>query len=90
MKNDAGIAVEGRTARGKVCRLIDGSGDGLAREELERLLAELVANDAFGFKAMSADGAAARLDRPEFAHVQIAGRLYRLIVERYVARIDRF
>ena len=90
MTNDAGLTVEGRTARGRQCRLVDISGDGLPRAELDRLLADLIASDAFGFRATSADGRAVRLDRPEFAHVQIAGRLYRLIVERYSARIERF
>ena len=90
MKNDAGWVVEGRTTRGRPCRLADGSGDMLPRVELERLLADLIANDAFGFRAVSADGTAARLDRPDFAHIQIAGRLYRLIVARYSARIERF
>lgn len=90
MTNDAGLTVEGRTARGRPCRLVDVSGDALPRAEMERLLADLIANDAFGFRATSADGKAARIDRPELGHVQIAGRLYRLIVERYSARIERF
>jgi hypothetical protein len=86
----AGFVVEGRTARGRPCRLADRSGDGLPRQELERLLAELIAARAFGFRAVSENGAAVRLHRPDFAHVQIAGRLYRLIVERYHARLERF
>lgn len=90
MKNDAGLTVEGRTTRGRPCRLVDASGDALPQGELQRLLDDLIAHDAFGFRAVSADGTALRLDRPEFAHVQIAGRLYRVIVERYSARIERF
>jgi len=90
VQNVAGHEVEGRTARGRPCRLADCSGDMLPREELERLLADLIATDAFGFRAVSEDGTAIRLDRPDFAHAQIAGRLYRLIVERYSARIERF
>jgi hypothetical protein len=86
----AGLVVEGRTARGRTCRLADRSGDRLSREELERLLGELIRAEAFGFRALSEDGTAARIDRGALAHVQIAGRLYRLIVERYVARIERF
>lgn len=90
MQNVAGHVVEGRTPRGRPCRLADCSGDGLPREELEGLLADLIATDAFGFRAVSKDGVSVRLDRRDFAHVQIAGRLYRLIVERDLARIERF
>lgn len=90
VRGAAQSAVEGRTARGRPCRLVDCSGDGLPQHELERLLAELIAANVFGFRARSADGTAARIDSPELAHVQIAGRLYRLIVERYAARIERF
>jgi hypothetical protein len=90
VQNVAGHEVEGHTARGRPCRLADRSGDMLPREEVERLLGELVAAGAFGFRAVSEGGAAIRLDRPEFGHVQIAGRLYRLVVERYSARIERF
>jgi len=90
VQNVAGHVVEGRTTRGRRCRLADCSGDRLPREELERLLAELIATGAFGFRAVSEDGAVLRLDRPDFAHIQIAGRLYRLIVERDDARIEPF
>ncbi len=84
-----GLRVEGRTARGRVCELIDNSGDAIPAPELERLLGELIAGGAFGFRAKGA-AAAVALGEPEFAHVQILGRLYRLIVERYSARLERF
>jgi hypothetical protein len=84
-----GARVEGRTARGRTCELVDNSGDAIPALELERLLAELIARGAFGFRAGGAADAIA-LGRPEFAHVQIGGRLYRLIVERYSARLERF
>ncbi|HUJ87247.1 MAG TPA: hypothetical protein VLX30_10395 [Burkholderiales bacterium] len=84
-----GLRVEGRTTRGRVCELLDNSGDAIPERELARLLAELIAGGAFGFRAKGAAQAVA-LGEPEFAHVQIAGRLYRLIVERYSARLERF
>jgi hypothetical protein len=84
-----GLRIAGRTRRGRACELADGSGDALPRPELERLLGELIAADAFEFRASgAADGVA--IGAPHFAHVQIGGRLYRLIVERNVARLERF
>jgi hypothetical protein len=84
-----GLRVEGRTDRGRTCELVDNSGDAISAPELERLLAELIAGGAFGFRASGAADAVA-LDKPEFAHVQIGERLYRLIVDRYSARLERF
>ena len=84
-----GLRVESRTARGRICELVDKSGDAIPAPELERLLADLIAGGAFGFRAKGA-AEAVMLGEPEFAHVQIAGRLYRLIVEHYTARLERF
>ncbi|HXZ52170.1 MAG TPA: hypothetical protein VEH51_09230 [Burkholderiales bacterium] len=84
-----GLRVEGRTRRGRPCELADNTGDAPPRAELERLLAELIAADAFEFSARGAADAVA-IAAPHFAHVQVAGRLYRLIVERNVARLERF
>ncbi len=83
------LRVEGRTARGRICELVDQTGDEIPAPELERLLADLIAGGAFGFRAKGTADAVA-LGEPEFAHVQIGERLYRLIVERYTARLDRF
>ncbi|HXZ93634.1 MAG TPA: hypothetical protein VEG36_12220 [Burkholderiales bacterium] len=84
-----GLRVAGRTQRGRACELADNSGDALPRGELERLLSELIAADAFEFRASgAADGVA--IGAPQFAHVQIGERLYRLVVERNVARLERF
>ena len=84
-----GLRVEGCTPGGRICELVDNSGDGIAAAELERLLGELIANGSFGFRARGAADSVA-LGQPEFAHVQIGGQLYRLIVERYSARLERF
>ena len=84
-----GLRVEGRTRRGRPCALVDRTGDDLAGPELERLLAELVASDAFGFQATGNAGGIP-LDQARFAHVQIGERLYRLIVEQANARLEPF
>lgn len=84
-----GLRVAGRTARGQHCELVDCTGEGLPRAELERLMSDLIAADAFGFRARGSADAVA-IGQPEFAHVQIGERLYRLIVERYSARIEPF
>jgi hypothetical protein len=82
--------VRGRTRRGHDCALVNASGDALPRAALERLLADLIAADAFGFRATGDAGGAMRIDRPGFGHVQVGERLYRLIVERHRARLERF
>ncbi len=85
------VRLAGTTRRGKPCELIDNTGRGLPRAELEALLAALIENDRFGFALASAKGGATlALDRLEAAHVQVAGELYRLFVHRYTARLERF
>ncbi|MDX1374440.1 MAG: hypothetical protein R3357_02680 [Burkholderiales bacterium] len=84
-----GLTVEGRSGRGRRCTLVDRTGDALARAELERLLAELISADAFGLR-LTGDAAGIALDQARFAHVQVGARLYRLIVERDAARLERF
>ncbi len=85
------VTVEGQTARGKTCRLINNSGDPIPDFELRTLLEELIAADAFGFSTKTAAGGnAMSLDRRESAHIQIGEKLYRLIVYRYEARLEPF
>jgi hypothetical protein len=85
------VRVTGTTRRGRECELIDNSGDGLPRAELESILAALVREDLFGFSAVSPPGGTT-LDpaRTQSAHIQIGDKLYRLLVHRYQARIERF
>lgn len=83
------ITVYGRTRRGRRCSLADRTGEALPEAELGRLLADLIAADAFGFRAVG-EGAGIALDRPRLGHVQIGERLYRVIVERYAARVEKF
>ena len=83
--------LEGQNKRGKRCELIDNSGDTLPHGELQSILNALIENDAFGFKTLSANGGETiNLDRRESSHVQIGENLYRLIIFRYQARIERF
>ena len=90
--NDAeteGSGVEARAGRGRNCALIDCTGDAIPRAELERLLGELIAADAFGFR-LTGDAVGISLAQARFAHVQLGERLYRLIVERDRARLEPF
>lgn len=84
-----GLRVEARSDRGRICALIDYTGDAIPRGELERLLKELIAADAFGFQ-LTGDAAGIPLAQARFAHVQVGERLYRLIVERDRARLEPF
>lgn len=85
------VRIEGTTPTGRRCVLVDNTGDGLPHAELAALLQDLVAAGAFGFRGLSeAGGSRIGLDRHEFGHVQVAGRLYRLLVRRYEARLEPF
>jgi hypothetical protein len=85
------VRLAGTTRRGRRCELIDNSGDGLPPAELQAILDALIREDRFGFATASeAGGATLDLARREGAHIQVGGRLYRLIVYRYEARIEPF
>jgi hypothetical protein len=85
------VRIRGTTRRGKVCELVDNTGDALPRAELESILAALVEEDAFGFNTASAKGGhTLDLERRESAHIQVGEKLYRLLVYRYEARIEPF
>ena len=87
-ETETGITVEGRTRRGRPCRLIDRTGT-LSRETLESLLADLVEQDQFGALGLS-EGEVLSLDAPRFTHIQLEGRLYRFFLYRYHAVIETF
>jgi hypothetical protein len=81
----------GTTRRGKACELIDNTGDRLPASALQDILDALIREDRFGFAtATAAGGTTLDLARREGAHIQVDGRLYRLIVYRYQARIEQF
>jgi len=85
---ETGTVVEGRTRRGRPCRLIDRT-ETLSRATLEDLLAELIDQDQFGALGLS-EGDVLSLDAPRFTHIQLEGRLYRFFLYRYHAVIDTF
>lgn len=90
LRDDA-VRYDGLTRQGRPCSLIDNTGERLPAEAVRAILEGLIANDIFGFRARSpAGGASARLDQRQAAHVQVGGDLYRLVVGRYEARIERF
>ena len=90
LRQDA-IRIKGNTKRNKSCELIDNTGDKLPRNELQDILNALIENEVFGFKTLSASGGETiNLDRKESSHIQIGENLYRLIVFRYQARIEKF
>jgi hypothetical protein len=83
--------LSGTTRRGKTCVLIDNSGDRLPGAELQGILDALIREDRFGFATATASGGTTLdLARRYGAHIQVDGRLYRLIVYRYQARIEPF
>jgi hypothetical protein len=81
----------GVTRRGRTCELIDNTGAGLAPEDLREVLDALIAQDRFGLSLASPKGGATLdLERREAGHIQVGARLFRLLVHRYTARIERF
>ena len=81
----------GVTRRGRACELIDNTGAGIAPEDLREVLDALIAEDRFGLSlASSRGGATLDLERREVGHIQIGTDLFRLLVRRYTARIERF
>lgn len=85
------VRYRGTTRSGRSCVLVDNTGARLAPEEMRSILEALIAADAFGFQSRSAAGAnTLDLARREGGHIQVAGELYRLIVFRYEARVEKF
>ena len=85
------VRLQGTTKRGKPCELIDNTGDSLPQRELRDVLDALIENEVFGFRTLSASGGETiNLDRRESSHIQIGDNLYRLIVFRYEARLEKF
>ncbi|MFP4080122.1 MAG: hypothetical protein ACLFTM_05745 [Ectothiorhodospira sp.] len=87
---DGATVVESKTPSGRPCRLTDRTAT-LPREVLAGFLEELIAGGHMGFTAISAPSSGAiRLDEPRFTHVQLEGRLYRLLLRPGEARLERF
>lgn len=85
------VRLGGVTRRGKPCVLIDNTGLTLPQKELQAILDGLIDSDAFGFRMFSPPGGnTLGMSRRESAHIQVGDALYRLIVQRYEARIEKF
>ncbi|MDH5377641.1 MAG: hypothetical protein OEX00_04905 [Gammaproteobacteria bacterium] len=81
--------IHGKTQRGKPCKIVDNTAS-VCREELERLLITLIEEDSFGLKGISDGEGRINLDKPELAHIQIGEKLYKLLLYRYEAHIEKF
>jgi len=84
------VSVTGLAHNGKPCRLTDHTGT-VTEAELAALLRDLIVGRHFGLRGMSARGEhTIRLGEPEFSHIQLGDRLYRLLVFAYEARLEPF
>jgi hypothetical protein len=83
------VILEGRTLRGRPCRIVDNTAT-VDRSELHELLQSLIAQDRFRMGGRSSGDNTIAIGAPEFGHIQLGGRLYRLILFPYEARIERF
>ncbi len=82
------ITVEGLTRRGRPCHLTDKTAT-LSPETLESLLQDLIDQEQFGVLGVT-QGDTLSLGAPRFSHIQLEGRLYRLLVFRHHATIEEF
>lgn len=84
------VILEGRTLKGKACRLVDNTASA-PHAELEILLQALIEHDKFRLGGLSvAGGNTISIGTPESAHVQLGDKLYRLLVFDYEARLEPF
>lgn len=82
--------INGHTHNGRPCRLIDNTCS-VTKEDLEAILAGLIAERRFGIAALSAHGGhTLALGRPNATHIQCGDTLYRLLLFPYEARIEPF
>ena len=89
LRSDAAI-LEGKTKRGKPCRVIDNTVS-VPREDLAGLLNDLIEQEHFGPSGLSMAGSnTIRIGAPQSAHVQLGGNIYRMIVVAYEARLEEF
>ncbi|HQU16844.1 MAG: hypothetical protein B7Z66_06975 [Chromatiales bacterium 21-64-14] len=82
--------VEGRTGTGRSCRIVDNTAT-VAPAELAALLQDLIRAQRFGLGGHSTGpDHAITIGGPVGTHIQLDGRLYRLLVFPYEARIEDF
>jgi len=84
------LVLEGRTKRGKHCRIVDNTAT-VAAAELADLLQELIAKDLFQPLGLSSAGdSSIRIGAPQSGHIQLGESLYRLIIIDHEARLEAF
>ena len=88
--NANAVIIDGKMDNGHVCRLIDNTGN-IDRGTLEELLHVLILESRFGGAGLSAAGGnTVTIGAPQYGHIQIGERLYRLLIFPYEARIEQF
>lgn len=87
--NKNATKVTSETHNHKKCELFDNTG-AIPQQNMEELLAQLVADKHFGINALSASDGIIYLDKPKLSHIQIKDDLYRLYLYRYHAIIESF
>ncbi|MDH5547654.1 MAG: hypothetical protein OEZ43_18910 [Gammaproteobacteria bacterium] len=83
------IIVEDKAQNGKTCRIVDNTGS-IPVQELAQLLGQMIEDKQFGIKGLSDSQGNLRLREPRGGHIQINGRLYRMIINTYEAILDEF
>lgn len=81
-------AIEGVAHNGKPCRILDTTAS-VPQHELHQLLEALIRERQFGTRFSGGSGGVS-VDAPRFSHIQLNGELYRLLLFRYEARIEKF
>ena len=81
--------IRGKTENGKPCQLIDNTGT-IDDCELDSLLNQLLSDKQFGINALSSSNGVIAIDKPRLTHIQIKDELYRLLIFRYDAIIEKF
>ena len=87
--NHGANVVEARNSRGKICQLIDNTGT-IENSQLINLLNQLIQDEQFGINALSSMDGTLNIDKPRLSHIQIHDELYRLLLLRYQAVIEKF
>ncbi len=88
--NANAVIVDGKMDNGHACRLVDNTGD-IDHGTLEELLRALIFERRFGGAGLSpAGGNTVTIGTPQYGHIQIGERLYRLLIFPYEARIEQF
>lgn len=84
------VVIVGTAHNGKACRLVDRTGR-IDPPALQALLATLIEQKQFGLSGRSAPGDnTIRLGAPQYGHIQIDEKLYRMTLRPYEAVLEGF